>query len=193
MVVKKHCVLPSLENYRPGGRVTWVMYTFIFISTSVFLLSLHTVTGHNTEESFSKISITTLNENDVNSQDRCSGFKDSDRFDCFPQQNVSEDTCKNRGCCWIPSSKSSKDGLGIPYCFYPSKFRSYRYLNISSTDKGKTAYLEKVVSSPYPGDIQLVKIDFNYIDENVLQVKVSLVHYPDSKGVIINVYDYKHG
>jgi hypothetical protein len=192
MVVKKHFAPPSIENYGNGGRVTWVMfknqdgylYSFILISTSVFLLSPHTAACHDTEEPHSKILFhkkslvktlqsTPLTVNDANSEDRCSsGIKDSDRFDCFPQQTVSEDSCKTRGCCWIPVNSSLE---GVPYCFYPAKFRSYRYLNISSTDKGKTAYLEKVVSSPYPGDIELVKIDFNYIDENILQVKVSLI------------------
>lgn len=106
------------------------------------------------------------------SDPQCSGFKDTEKFDCFPQENANEEACKSRGCCWVPVNSTSKGQLGVPYCFYPTKFRSYRYLNVSVTDLGATAYLENVFNSSYPENIQLVKIDFNYLDENILQIKI---------------------
>lgn len=101
----------------------------------------------------------------------CSILKDSEKFDCFPQGNSSEAACNLRGCCWVPVN-SSKQGIGVPYCYYPSTFRSYKYVNVSQTDTAITAYLENVVNSSYPNNIQLLKIDINFLHENVLQVKV---------------------
>lgn len=101
----------------------------------------------------------------------CSILKDSEKFDCFPQGNVSEAACNLRGCCWVPVN-SSKQGTGVPYCYYPSKFRSYKYVNVSQTDTAITAFLENVVNSSYPNNIQLLKIDINFLHENILQVKV---------------------
>lgn len=101
----------------------------------------------------------------------CSILKDSEKFDCFPRGNVSEAACNLRGCCWVPVN-SSKQGIGVPYCYYPSKFKSYKYVNVSQTDTAITAYLENVVNSSYPNNIQLLKIDIKFLHENILQVKV---------------------
>ena len=51
-------------------------------------------------------------------------ISDNQRFDCFPDNGASEETCKQRGCCWRPASTSEplKDKFGVPlnvpYCFY---------------------------------------------------------------------------
>lgn len=103
----------------------------------------------------------------------CTVLKDSEKFDCIPKGNVSEAACNLQGCCWVPLN-SSKQGMNVPYCYYPSKFRSYKYVNVSETDTAITAYLEKVINSSYPNNIQLLKIDINYLHENFLQVKVRL-------------------
>ncbi|XP_054285968.1 lysosomal alpha-glucosidase-like [Macrosteles quadrilineatus] len=108
----------------------------------------------------------------THSDAQCNAFKDSEKFDCFPQENANEELCKSRGCCWSPVNSTSKEEQGVPYCYYPSKFRSYRYVNIYPTDLGATAYLANVVNSTYPDNIQMVRIDFNYLDENILQVKI---------------------
>uniref|UniRef100_A0A1B6F1T2 P-type domain-containing protein n=1 Tax=Cuerna arida TaxID=1464854 RepID=A0A1B6F1T2_9HEMI len=103
---------------------------------------------------------------------QCTGFIDSEKFDCLPQQSVSEEECTLRGCCWVPLNSSEKAYRGVPYCYYPSSFKTYKYLNVSVTDLGATAYLQILTNSTYPNNIQLVKIDFNYLTENVLQVKI---------------------
>lgn len=104
---------------------------------------------------------------------QCSGFTDIERFDCFPQEKVTEDLCNQRGCCWGPVNTSAKGELGVPFCYYPSNYKTYQYVNISYSDVGATAYLENLFNSSYPNNIQLLKIDFNYVSENLLQIKVN--------------------
>lgn len=33
---------------------------------------------------------------------KCSGIQDARKFDCHPEFGASEETCKARGCCWVP-------------------------------------------------------------------------------------------
>lgn len=108
---------------------------------------------------------------------QCKGFQDNERFDCFPQGDVSEDDCNNRGCCWAPVN-STKGQLGVPFCYYPSDFKTYSYSNISITDFGVTALLENKLNSSYPDNIKLLRVNINFLTGNTLQIKVStLVFY----------------
>lgn len=104
---------------------------------------------------------------------QCSGFLDNERFDCFPNDNASEDLCNQRGCCWAPVNTSAKGEMGVPFCYYPSNYKSYQYINVSHTDNGITAYQENLIKSTYPDNIQLLKIEVNYISDNIFQIKVS--------------------
>lgn len=103
---------------------------------------------------------------------KCKAFQENQRFDCFPQGGVTEDDCNNRGCCWAPVN-STKGQLGVPFCYYPSDFKTYTYSNISITDFGVTAILENKFNSSYPGNVQLLKVDVNFLLGDTLQIKVS--------------------
>jgi hypothetical protein len=39
----------------------------------------------------------------------------TNRVDCWPQGNVNQTQCENKGCCWYPTEKSSASN-GIPWC-----------------------------------------------------------------------------
>uniref|UniRef100_A0A1B6D5E9 P-type domain-containing protein n=1 Tax=Clastoptera arizonana TaxID=38151 RepID=A0A1B6D5E9_9HEMI len=104
----------------------------------------------------------------------CANIANVDRFDCFPQGKAEEESCKSRGCCWaLPQEKINKSAdLNVPYCFYPNSFNNYQYINVSVNDLGATAYLKILFSSPYPKDVELVKLDVMYETENRLHIKI---------------------
>lgn len=106
--------------------------------------------------------------------EQCQTISDSSKFDCFPQEIISQDKCHSRGCCWALSQNNNDL---IPQCFYPAKFRSYSLINLTTSNVGKVAYLQMIKSSTYPKNIPVIKIDFNYWTKDILQVKVSVAYY----------------
>lgn len=105
---------------------------------------------------------------------QCSNFKDVDRFDCFPESGANQAACEARGCCWSPpaATASHRVFLNVPYCFYPHGFSGYRYLNISTTAYGLEAYLNRTFRSPYPDDVQILRMIVKYEEENRLHIKI---------------------
>lgn len=159
VISKPHIVIfPGFEQYNPENNTTYSE------TNNTFFLNQH-----------SKQNIF-LAESLLIKAQQCSGFSDNERFDCFPNENASEDLCNKRGCCWAPVITSAKEEMGVPFCYYPSNYKSYRYINVSHTDIGITAYQENLIESIYPNTIQLLKIDVNYISDNIFQIKVSSFH-----------------
>lgn len=105
--------------------------------------------------------------------EQCQTIPDSSKFDCFPQEIISQDKCHSRGCCWALSQNNTDL---IPQCFYPAKFRSYSLINLTTSNVGKVAYLQMIKNSTYPKNIPVIKIDFNYWTKDILQVKVSVAY-----------------
>uniref|UniRef100_A0A8C5WVE3 P-type domain-containing protein n=1 Tax=Laticauda laticaudata TaxID=8630 RepID=A0A8C5WVE3_LATLA len=75
------------------------------------------------------------------------------RFDCAPEKLLSQDECQARGCCYVPVS--SKE----PWCFFPSNYSSYKITNLTATQSGYTAHLNRSVPSFMPDDIMNVQLD----------------------------------
>ncbi|XP_063235719.1 lysosomal alpha-glucosidase-like [Bacillus rossius redtenbacheri] len=108
--------------------------------------------------------------------DQCTGFANSLRFDCYPEDDASEEKCQNRGCCWrspdTSSTASERVALNIPYCFYPQNYGGYKFLNISDAAFGKTAYLQRGTKSYIPNDISIIRIDAKFESQSRLHVRI---------------------
>ncbi|XP_047026536.1 uncharacterized protein LOC124634907 [Helicoverpa zea] len=100
-------------------------------------------------------------------QDMCSKVEEVMKFDCFPQGTANEKDCVKRGCCW-----KSTDTQGVPYCYYPSHYDSFRFLNMTEDKHGMNVYMEKVRPSGYPGDFEVARMDFKYLSDDALQIKI---------------------
>ncbi|KAG7296287.1 hypothetical protein JYU34_021411 [Plutella xylostella] len=101
----------------------------------------------------------------------CSKVTTDRRFDCFPQDGASEEGCIKRGCCW--NATTTKYGsLGKPYCFYPPDYDTFHFVNMSETRHGISVCLERMRPSGYPGDFDLVNMDFKYLSNGALQIKI---------------------
>ncbi|KAL0872207.1 hypothetical protein ABMA27_004610 [Loxostege sticticalis] len=102
-------------------------------------------------------------------KDICAKVTDNLRFDCFPQANANENDCNKRGCCWrVPEQK----GKNIPYCYYPPQYDSFRFLNMTEDKHSVSVYYEKARPSGYPDDFEVVRMDFKYMSDDVLQIKI---------------------
>jgi len=109
------------------------------------------------------------------------------RFDCDPDPNTSIERCAARGCCWQPPHDSSnKNGAApltinhesasntnVPYCFYPSGHRSHKIINATREDFGYTVFYGIMMTSGYPGDAAIVRMDLILYGQGILRIKVS--------------------
>ncbi|KAI6219395.1 P-type domain-containing protein [Aphelenchoides besseyi] len=50
---------------------------------------------------------------------KVAGDQFDNRVDCGPDPNVTEDTCRSRGCIWSPTSTSSEQQ--VPQCYFPTE------------------------------------------------------------------------
>ncbi|XP_070581150.1 lysosomal alpha-glucosidase-like [Ptychodera flava] len=103
------------------------------------------------------------------------------RFDCYPEDGGTQQTCEERGCCWrVPKGRQNITSLNsrelppldIPYCYYPSDFPTYSLTNRRSTDYGYTADLKRSTKSYYPNDIMQLKIDVYMETETRVHFKI---------------------
>ncbi|XP_063382197.1 lysosomal alpha-glucosidase-like [Cydia fagiglandana] len=99
--------------------------------------------------------------------DICAQIEDNMRFDCFPQDGANEKDCVQRGCCWLPAKTQ-----GAPYCYYPPQYDTYRFANMTETKHGATAYYQRMRPSGYPADFEIARMDFKYLSDDVLQIKI---------------------
>ncbi|XP_073947541.1 lysosomal alpha-glucosidase-like [Choristoneura fumiferana] len=99
--------------------------------------------------------------------DICGQMEDNMRFDCFPHDGANEKDCVHRGCCWRPTTTK-----GAPFCFYPPQYDTYRFINSTENKHGMNVYYEQMRPSQYPGDFHVARMDFKYLSDDVLQIKI---------------------
>ncbi|KAJ8950170.1 hypothetical protein NQ314_008023 [Rhamnusium bicolor] len=102
-------------------------------------------------------------------------LKDSDKFDCFPDDRPNSEGCEARGCCWIPAKTKPNNleiPLNVPTCFYPPNYNTYKYINVTETGFGLVAFLRRSYRTAYPDDVEILKMIVKYETENRLHIKI---------------------
>ena len=99
---------------------------------------------------------------------------DSQRFDCFPDNNPNEGECVKRGCCWKPASNNGEPPLDVPYCYYGIGNFGY---SITSKEETKTGFVLDLLrlgpGGQFGGNVDTLKVDFSF-EKKWLKVKVNL-------------------
>ncbi|CAF4864828.1 unnamed protein product [Pieris macdunnoughi] len=119
---------------------------------------------------------------------------DEMRFDCHPQNGASEEACVKRGCCW-----KATDDPYAPYCFYPPQYETYQFINSTENKHGMTVYYSRSCDTGYPEQFGVARIDFNYLSNDILQIKISDAEnkrfepqYPEVPTVYSSISDIKY-
>ncbi|GFQ91347.1 lysosomal alpha-glucosidase [Trichonephila clavata] len=103
----------------------------------------------------------------------CAGISDLDKFDCHPDDNVSEQSCLQRGCCYQAKNiKNTAVPLNVPYCYYPSNYNGYSIGNIVQDGRQITADLKRSTSSGFPNDVLSLHLIITFIDDSILRIKI---------------------
>lgn len=108
----------------------------------------------------------------------CTDSIDSHRFDCYPDDDATQEKCESRGCCWKISSSSFKKGvpLNVPYCFYPSNF-GYELVKQEETATGYMLDLQMQQKGPFGQNIANLKVDVRLETQQRLHVKVIVPNF----------------
>lgn len=124
----------------------------------------------------------------IRTEKQCDIKHSAEKFDCFPQVNVTEKSCEDRGCCWRVDGSRRKplmynnddDTLApvdVPYCFYPRNHPSYNVNYINDTKLGFNMDLSGQPPTYYPRGVHRLAVDVLFETNHRLHVKVG-IHEP---------------
>jgi lysosomal alpha-glucosidase len=107
---------------------------------------------------------------------QCNQTNRAARFNCYPEDNPTESTCRARGCCWLPASEEL-DFVGpvdpnVPSCYYPADFQSYEVMTNQTTDFGQRFLLRKMSSDHLSVNILNLTVDLIYETEQRLRIQI---------------------
>ena len=106
---------------------------------------------------------------------QCSTVPVANRFDCYPDSSANEEKCLERGCCWaphLPSLTQTMTRMNVPFCFYPTDYRSHEVTNVTFSDQGISVWYDRQLDSGYPEDSNTVRMDIGCIDDKRLNIKI---------------------
>lgn len=76
------------------------------------------------------------------------------------------------GCCWKASATAR-----VPFCFYPPQYGTFQFANMTQERRALRVTYERARPSAYPRDFRTLRVDFAYLSDDVLQVKVILTTF----------------
>jgi hypothetical protein len=110
---------------------------------------------------------------------QCRNIEPNARFDCNPDEPISQEVCRKRGCCWTqtPVTISASTGhvvnasarktppLSVPLCYFGSDYVGYRVTNIETYLYRTVVTLERTQPSGFIRDAPTVKLEIIEIND----------------------------
>ena len=107
---------------------------------------------------------------------QCANISNAARFDCYSDNNPTQDKCVARKCCWqLPIQQFNLtvfEDMIVPYCFYPKDFPSYAITSNETTDFGQRIRIVKSQATYMPHDILDLTVDLIYETEQRFRIKI---------------------
>lgn len=111
------------------------------------------------------------------SAQQCDQPVEAARFDCYPEPFVSPENCSARYCCWNPGYSSTNYSMtslkvGVPSCYYPRDFPTYRIITNQSTSFGQRLTIVKQQSTYMPNEILNLTVDLFYETAQRFRIRI---------------------
>jgi hypothetical protein len=103
---------------------------------------------------------------------QCDQSSDVARFDCYPENNPTQEACEARKCCWRPSFKPSIGNVTVPNCYYSSDFPNYEVTSNDPTDFGQRIEIVKSQTTYMPNDILKLTVDLIYETQQRFRIRI---------------------
>lgn len=114
------------------------------------------------------------NEKQSSDPPKCSYVVPNSRFDCHPDQPISEQHCLKRGCCWTDEEGFEHKNQTIntvPKCYFGEDFVGYSVKNVEEYYLKTVVTLERRLTSGFPRDSQTIKVEIISLNENSLRYR----------------------
>jgi hypothetical protein len=107
---------------------------------------------------------------------QCEQPSNAARFNCYPEDNPTQEKCEARKCCWrLPFQLSNSTVFSdptVPYCYYPSDFPSYEVTSNETTDFGLRIRLFKSQTTYMPHDITNLTVDLIFDTQQRFRMQI---------------------
>ena len=103
---------------------------------------------------------------------QCEQSSDVARFDCYPENNPTQQACEARKCCWRPLVEPSIGNIAVPNCYYPLDFPNYEVTSNDQTDFGQRIQIVKSQTTYMPNEILRLTVDLVYETQQRLRVRI---------------------
>jgi hypothetical protein len=103
------------------------------------------------------------------------------RFNCYPENDPTEEKCIARNCCWqLPVDQANYtekqptgfDLVDAPVCYYPKDFPTYEVTSNEPTDFGQRIQIHKSQTTYMPNDILDLTVDLIYETQQRFRMKI---------------------
>jgi hypothetical protein len=127
----------------------------------------------------------TTTQKNTNSKSQCDNIEDKNKFDCNPDQPITESVCLSRGCCWNPSTtnitnnynnrlnnmtnKYNNPPIGVPFCYFGNNYVGYQVQNIEYDLYRTIVTLDRRIASGFLKDSQIIKLEITELNDNSLR------------------------
>ena len=150
---------PGPQSGTASGKGFYIFALSVFFTAMMTLVAATASTAQSVEPAPLMFSPT----------NKTCAVEESSRFDCWPEVNgAASQACETRGCCW--RSTTSK---GVPRCYFPTDYGSYKASNVKVSAKGVTASLTRKDSTIFPPDIKTLRLQIDFHTESRLRIKIS--------------------
>jgi hypothetical protein len=110
---------------------------------------------------------------------QCDKIEDKDKFDCNPDQPISQEVCQSRGCCWSPSKANNTNSynnlpLNVPFCYYGNNYVGYEVNNIERDLYRTIVTLNRKIASGFRSDSQIIKLEIIELNDYSLRYLITL-------------------
>ena len=105
----------------------------------------------------------------------CTKKVETERFDCYPESDASEEGCVKRGCCWNPRGNLRghyTSGQDVPFCFYPDDFPNYQVVASNRVRGGNVYSIQKMNATYRPNEILKLEVRVTYDTNYRLRVQI---------------------
>ncbi|CAF1325747.1 unnamed protein product [Adineta steineri] len=112
---------------------------------------------------------------------QCDQSSDIARFDCYPENDATQEKCLARNCCWRQPFEnrnqrekhfSAFHDINVPYCYYPKDFPTYKLQTNEQTEFGQRLRINKSETTYMPHDITDLTVDLIYETEHRFRIRI---------------------
>ncbi|XP_064478506.1 lysosomal alpha-glucosidase-like [Ornithodoros turicata] len=116
----------------------------------------------------------------------CTSVLIKSRLDCHPDEGVTEERCRKRGCCWDASSARN-----APPCYMPDGYTAFE-LSSRQTTAGLEVMLQRIYPSGISGSTMQLKVLVYHYYDDVVRIKIRRTYNEEYEPLVPPISNAAH-